>query len=327
MNNAHTASGRWKLGLALSLTTALMWGVLPIALKLTLEQMDAVTVTWYRFVAAAAIVGAISARAGRLPKLSRLDGRGWALMIIAILGLCGNYLFYLLGLDYVSPGTAQVLIQLAPVLLLLGALCIFRERFSGVQWLGLVVFLIGLALFFNRRWPEILAGAAEESKGLWLMILAAVVWAGYALAQKQLLQTFTSRQVLLAIYIAAALLFLPGASPAQILRIDGFTFAMLVFASLNTVIAYGAFAEALNHWEASRVSATVALAPLLTYASMIVLGLTVPGFTLSEPVNALKLLGAAVVVTGSVMTALGGRRRAPPRAPEAAPEPMLSRRA
>lgn len=304
-----------------------MWGVLPIALKLTLEQMDAITVTWYRFVAAAAIVGALSARAGRLPKISQLDRRGWALMAIAIFGLCGNYLFYLLGLDYVSPGTAQVLIQLAPVLLLLGALCIFRERFAAVQWLGLLVFLAGLALFFNRRWPAILAGAATESTGLWLLVAAAVVWAAYALAQKQLQRNFSSRQVLLAIYIAAALLFLPGASPSQILQVDGFTLAMLLFASLNTVIAYGAFAEALNHWEASRVSATVALAPLLTYAAMIFLGATVPGFTLTEPVDALRLLGAAVVVTGSVMTALGGRQRTRPPTTGAPDRTLLSRRA
>ncbi len=36
----HKTTGRWKLGLALALTTALLWSVLPIALKLLLGQMD-----------------------------------------------------------------------------------------------------------------------------------------------------------------------------------------------------------------------------------------------------------------------------------------------
>ena len=52
----HTVSGRWQLGLTLSLTTVFLWGLLPIALKGVLLQMDAVTVTWYRFAVAAIFV-------------------------------------------------------------------------------------------------------------------------------------------------------------------------------------------------------------------------------------------------------------------------------
>ena len=50
-----------KLGLALTLTTAACWGVLPIALKLALQGMDPVTITWYRFTVAALVLGTILA--------------------------------------------------------------------------------------------------------------------------------------------------------------------------------------------------------------------------------------------------------------------------
>jgi len=53
----HPVTGNWRLGLVLSLITALMWGMLPIALKLLLPVMDAVTITWYRFVAAGLLLG------------------------------------------------------------------------------------------------------------------------------------------------------------------------------------------------------------------------------------------------------------------------------
>ena len=33
----HASSGRWRLGLALALITALCWATLPVALKLTLD--------------------------------------------------------------------------------------------------------------------------------------------------------------------------------------------------------------------------------------------------------------------------------------------------
>ena len=47
-------SANWRLGFTLSLTTAALWGLLPIALKVVLEGMDAYTIVWWRFAVAAA---------------------------------------------------------------------------------------------------------------------------------------------------------------------------------------------------------------------------------------------------------------------------------
>lgn len=41
----HQASGRWRLGLLLALTTAGFWATLPVALKFTLETLDVYTLT------------------------------------------------------------------------------------------------------------------------------------------------------------------------------------------------------------------------------------------------------------------------------------------
>lgn len=304
----HTASDRWQLGVMLALTTAIMWGVLPIALKFTLAQMDAVTISWYRFVLASLIMGVILARRGRLPQLRSLSRQSWLLLLIAILGLCGNYLFYLLGLDHITPGTAQIVVQIAPIMLLFGALIIFKETFSFWQWIGLLIFLIGQAIFFNRDLLTVFGGSSGDSTGVWLIVAAAVVWTAYALAQKQLLGVLGSDGVLFCIYLAAAVLFFPASHPAQIFTIDGFTITMLVFASINTIIAYGAFAEALAHLDASRVSAIIAIAPLLTLAAMALLSASIPSFSLEEPLGPLKIIGAIVVVVGSIMTATARRR-------------------
>ncbi len=45
----YTATGRWQLGFIMSLTTAVLWGLLPIALKVVLTGLDAYTITWCRF--------------------------------------------------------------------------------------------------------------------------------------------------------------------------------------------------------------------------------------------------------------------------------------
>ena len=44
----HQPSGRAALGLSLAATTVLLWSVLPIGLKITLEVLDPLTLSWIR---------------------------------------------------------------------------------------------------------------------------------------------------------------------------------------------------------------------------------------------------------------------------------------
>ena len=242
----HTTSGRWRLGLALALTTAVCWGLLPIALTVTLAGMDAWTLTWYRFATSAVALGLFLAWRGRLPLKAPLTRRGWWLYAIALLGLVANYVSYLVSLDLTSPTIAQVLIQLAPVLLLFGGLLVFRERFAPLQWFGFAVLVTGLAVFFHDRIAEVFALETRLGLGVAIMVFSAVVWACIALAQKQLLTQLASEQVLFLLYVGAVPLLLAPAHLAQILALDGLQFGMLAFCCANTVVAYGCFAEALR---------------------------------------------------------------------------------
>jgi drug/metabolite transporter (DMT)-like permease len=319
----HTTTGRWRFGLALTLITVAMWASLPIPLKVLLGAMDAWTITWLRFLVAALLLGAWLARRGRLPALHRMPRRAILLLAIAVLGLAGNYICYLLGLDHIAPAAAQVVIQLAPMFLLLGGLVVFRERFSALQWLGFAILTAGLLLFFHDRVGDLLQ-SGEYSLGVALTVLAGALWAAYAMAQKQLLRALPSEAIMWTIYAVSVLLFLPAIDLAPVARLDGFHIAMLLFACLNTIVAYGCFAEALDHWEASRVSAVLAVTPLLTIAIVAWLARHAPGILPPEPVDALSVAGACIVVVGSGMSALAPREpragqvpgTAVPRAPE-----------
>jgi drug/metabolite transporter (DMT)-like permease len=314
----HRISGRWRLGLALALLTTVCWGVLPIALKLMLGAMDIYTITWYRFLIASIVLGAILAGLGRLPLGAPSVANRW-LLLIALLGLVGNYLLYLLALDYTTPGITQVVGQLAPACLLLGGLIVFRERFSPPQWLGFAVLIAGILLFFNRRLEEFDAQGSRLTAGVLLVVLASIVWTGYALAQKQLLRSMSSQQILWLLYVAATLLLLPVAAPATLRDLTGPQLGLLLFCSANTLIAYGALAEALEHWEVSRVSAVLALAPLFTLSGMWLIERVYPDLLEPEGLNAVSILGALVVVSGSALCALATReskRAGEPRPPE-----------
>jgi drug/metabolite transporter (DMT)-like permease len=307
----HRARGNPRLGLLLALCTTVLWGFLSIALKLLLEGMDAFTITWYRLTAAAVVLALYQARRGRLPAPRRLGRNVWVLLVVATFGLVGNYVLFLVSLEYVPPATSQLVIQLAPILFLLGGLLIFRETFSRMQWIGLAVLVAGLLLFFNQRLPALLALSGAEALGVGLVVVAGIVWAAYALAQKQLLMALSSVNILLLIYIGCTVLLLPLARPATILSLSPAHLALLAFCTFNTLGAYGCFAEALAHWEASRVSAVIALTPLVTIAAVLGFAAIWPGTDMAAGLDGVGLLGGLVVVVGSVMTALGtGRSRA-----------------
>ncbi len=301
----HRTTGNWKLGLTLALIAALMWGALPIALKVLLDDMDVFGITWYRFLVASLVLGALLAYRRRTPRVRELPGHSWVLLSVAILGLAANYLLYVLGLRFISPGTAQIVIQLAPMFLLIGGILFFKEHFSRLQWLGLVVLIGGLGLFFNDRLAELVSVASHYAVGVLFIFVSAIVWAAYALAQKQLLKDLPSDAIMWLIYIAAVILFFPLADLAQIRELDGQAWGILIFCCFNTLLAYGSFAESLDHWEASRVSAVLALSPLLTFVFVSALTRIAPGFIAPEQLNSLSIAGALIVVVGSMMTALG----------------------
>ncbi len=300
----HRPTGRWRLGLILSLLCVFLWGLLPVALKVLLREMDPYTITWYRFSAAACLLGAYLAFRRRLPRIRRNGKRVSVLLILATLGLGGNYVLYVYGLSFVPASAGQVLIQLAPATAMLGFLFFFRERFSRAQWFGLVVLLAGMLLFFHDRLGEIFLRFGRDAWGAGLIVLAALSWAVYALAQKQLLKDMASPAILLVVYCGSAILLFPAAIPKSLLELDALSVGVLVFCALNTLIAYGSFSEALAHWEGSKVSAVLSLTPLATISMAQVASLLWPEVAVSERITLLNVLGACFVVLGSMTIAL-----------------------
>ena len=301
MTGLHTPTGNWKYALLLSLFSALLWGILPIALKAMMSYMDPYTITWYRFLFAGIVSFSILSCKKGIPHLRGTNNKIVITLLIAAIGLCGNYILYLLGLTRTGPGAAQVLIQLAPILLILGGVTIFKEDFSIQQVIGLICILIGFGLFFQHRVQEIFTSLTEYTLGIILIIGSAVTWAVYALAQKQLLKLFNSQQILLLIFSFGTIFLLPTADPGTLLGLDLTGIILLAFCSANTVIAYGCFAEALEHWEASRVSAILAIVPLLTLVFMELVIPVYPELLSSEEITWVSFLGALVVVVGTVI--------------------------
>lgn len=299
----YQISGRWYFGLVLSLLTVFLWGILPLALTVTLQVLDVYTVTWFRFLISFGLLAVYLGVRGKLPTVEQLRSTSWKLLAIATVFLAGNYILFLQGLALTSPANAEVLIQLAPLLMGFGGLVFFQERYQLHQWIGVGVLTLGFALFFHEQLSNVITAQGKYLFGCGLIVLSAAAWAVYALAQKQLLQSLGSSTIMLMIYGGCTVLFTPFATAKGIFNLNFSHLMVLVFCGLNTLIAYGAFAESLNHWEASRVSAILALAPIVTLISVWVISLIAPSF-ITPDITRLGIVGAILVVSGSVTIAL-----------------------
>ena len=301
----HQTSGRTGIGLALASTTMLAWATLPIALSAMLRDLDPLTLTWFRFLAASVVLGAVLGSRGSLPKLSKLGPMSWALLVFATLCMAANYLLFLLGLDLTTPANTQIVMQACPLLFSLGAIAIYGERFNRRQWIGFFVLIGGLAVFCS---DQLLAFVDESDRyllGYATVLAAALTWSISSLIQKRLLTIFRSQALLLCLYVGCTLCFTPLAHPGRIIALSGWAIPLLLYCALNTVVAYGAFGAALENVEASRVGAVIALSPVATFGLIELTHQLFPGVLPPEQFSPGMLLGAATVVFGSVITARG----------------------
>jgi drug/metabolite transporter (DMT)-like permease len=299
--NKGLVTGRWVLGFGLAWFTAYMWGVLPVLLKGLLGPLDPYTLTWVRFtIAAGLLMPLVVYRYGW--RLFRLSGLGWGLIALCILGATSNYVMYLMGLRYISPGSAQVVIQLAPMFMLLGGLLIFKERFALRQWFGLGILVVGAGLFCNPRFGEL--DYHQYDLGVFWVAVAALMAAVYALAQKRLLRLMSPEAIMFFIYFSGSFLLFSSSVPSQVLILTPVQMGLVFLSAVITLISYVSFATAMKHIEVSRVSMVLALNPLFTVGNMALAMWLFPGYVEPESLNAMSWVGAILVVAGSILGTL-----------------------
>ena len=305
MKPAIIESTKHWYGFFLSLTTSILWGILPVFLTLSLETMDAVTITLYRFLVAGIFVYLVLLKSKALPRLAALGNNKGLWLLAASLCLSINYVANVKGLEFLNPETAQIVMQTAPFMLMIGGVVFFKERLSRLEIFGAVLLFSGLILFFNDKLLGLFLSVSQFNTGVFIILLAATTWAAYALVQKNLLTVLTAKQLTLLIYVLGFCILLPFSNMSQLMNMQTIHLLALLFCCANTIVAYGAFTEALNIWPAAKVSAVLALAPIFTFLSMLVAVNWLPQHFNASQLDQWAYIGAAIVVVGSALTALG----------------------
>ncbi|WP_305845805.1 EamA family transporter [Photobacterium kishitanii] len=116
-----------KLGLLYSSITLLFWGILPIALKLSEEFIDATSLSWFRFFIAFIIIFIIQLSSNNLNQFRKITKIEAIKLLFAGVFLTLNYVTFVLTLKYLSPGEAQLNFQVAPFFSPLAAYCFLKN--------------------------------------------------------------------------------------------------------------------------------------------------------------------------------------------------------
>ncbi len=284
-------------GLSYAAITALLWGVLPILMKVALEEFSGGSIVWFRFTFAFAVLFLILKFQKKEPESIILSPPGFG--ILAGIFLAGNYYYFLKGVETSSPSNAGILIQIAPVLLVILGVVLFKERFKWNQGVGLAIAVFGFVLFYrdqSRQW-----GSEVYTETSGYMLAAAVLWTGYMVFQKKLAAAHKAQHLNLLVYGTAALVLIPAVTWTDFNNPHFGSWVLMVFLGVNTLLAYGCLAEAVNSIPLWLLSVVITLNPFITLVVMHILPLLAPGWVTPETIGFWGYIGACTAVLGVVM--------------------------
>lgn len=264
------------------------WAGNNVVVKSALDELTPLAYVGGRFLIVIALLFSWLLARRSVQRVRRDD---WpALLLTGISGYAAYNALFTLGLDRTSAFSVALLVALGPVFTLLFASALGSERVRPMQWLGVTVAMVGVALFVGDK---VLAG--RPASGDLVSVLAAVVFSIYSLATQPLVRRYGAPTATAWSAVVGLVAIAPWAGPAVLdqdwagLSLGGW--AALVYASaLSMLVAYSAWAWAIARRGVGRTAPYLFLVPIVT-------GLLAAIF-LDESFGALKLGGGMLVLLG-----------------------------
>jgi drug/metabolite transporter (DMT)-like permease len=277
-----------------AMLVVVLWSASPPLSKFTYSELSPVQVTAIRYSGAALALFPLLWMRSRsiLWALEKIDW--FQLGVMGILGFSlGNTVLYI-GLKTLPATTTSFLMNGIPIVtVILGAVTL-REKPRWLQWIGMLMAIIGGLIFFGGKIEVV------QMRAVGLSLLGVVLISIYGLLARSMTRSGRIDPVSLsAIPMGIGSIFLFAFSwpfPLLSWRIIG----ILVWLTLiNSAIAFVIWNNALKYMQAFEISITANLMPIGT-------ALLAP-IILGEPVSGLAWLGMVISLVGVVLVGIGGR--------------------
>ena len=295
------SEGQSRLGGALMVVAAaIAFSGKAVIIKLAYRHgVDAVTLLALRMLFSAPLFLVLAwwaARGAGVQPLPREDLWG-----VALLGFVGYYLasyFDFLGLQYVTAALERLLLFVHPTFVLLISAVLFKRRITQRDVVAVLLSYVGIGLVFGH---DVATQPGNVLLGSFWVLLSALFYSAYLIGSGRLVGRvgslrFASYAGLVSCAAVVAHYFVtrdPGLMFTQPAPVYGLAFLM---AAVSTVLPIVLTSEGIRRIGASHASIIASIGPVAT----IFLG----AWFLAEPITALQLVGAALVMAGVLAISL-----------------------
>jgi len=287
-----------QLGLLFVSVAVIFWGILPIALKLSVGFIDPVTLTWFRFLVAFLLTFLLQRFTGKLTEFSRLKQSDWLKLSLAALFSIGNYVTFVYSLDHLSPGQAQLNFQTSPFFLAFGGVLFFNEKLKPLKMMCFASLALGMMLFFHPYFNISQNSSIDIWIGILIVQFSVISWTCFTLIQKSLVQGLLPSNILLFIYGFGVVAMLPFCDFERFATMHNDQWLIALFCAINTLVAYGCFAQSIKYIPTTQVGSMIALTPIISFFSTFFvteLGWW-PDIIKGDQLDTLTFIGIALVV-------------------------------
>ena len=271
---------------------AALWGGSIVAQKLALGSFSAVEASVLRDIGGLAILLTTWWwQEGSLAKLTKVDMR---LLGLLGLGVLGNHLLILMGLNYVSGAVGGVIIGSSPVVTSLLSAVLIQDVPLRAVWAGGLLSFAGGGLVSVAGFK---AAGDEPLLGSLLVFLGVMSWALYSIGSRQLMERHSALTVNWTTLLVATVLQIPllwtdrkmlEAGPGSVTPEDWMALGYLVL--FATAIAQQAWLFGVKGIGPSRASVLGNLTPVAAVVLSAVL--------LKESVGTSEILGIVLILAG-----------------------------
>ncbi|WP_371361438.1 putative amino-acid metabolite efflux pump [Sporomusa rhizae] len=183
-----------------------LWGTSFAAAKIGMYELSPLNLVILRFILASAVFAACLIAMGRENTIERKDIPQF--VVLGFLSITSYFYIQYTGLTYTSTINAALIIATSPITTALLGAALGWDKISFASCLGIILAFTGVSLIITNGQ---LAGIFQSVtlKGDLLLMINAIVWAGFTLYGKAILQKYRPFTAMAYIHLFGTIMLLP----------------------------------------------------------------------------------------------------------------------
>jgi drug/metabolite transporter (DMT)-like permease len=275
---------------------AIIWALNFSVVKVSLEEIDALSFNALRYVLAAGLLAFTTKKRGYPLRVERQDV--WPLIGIALVGNVLYQLFFIIGVDYTYSANAAVMLGTIPVWVAVLSHLFTEEKLTKYKTLGIGLAFVGILLIVTGS-KQGISLASKTFLGDLIILGAAISWGVYTILAKKFLKKYPSTQftgVMSIIGMVCLLLIgLPNLVSVEWAKVSLVGWMGVIYSGLLSIgLAYLIWNNSVSNIGAVRTAAYQNLVP--------VLGLVFGVVLLQEALTLQQYSGSAMVIAGIIFS-------------------------